>query len=275
MSLEVPSDQPIATNTSPPLTVEIPSSTSSTEDRSSSLDSSQTSWPTGIQGSSTSTPTSASCSSLPIHHLTIKFAPLPELAPRKRRSTAPLGMAARTQLTRRRRAGAPHAHSRSPTTMTTTAAGESVVAHPMWTEEEMEEHKRRQVEQHRLRVMKEEGGEGVDDPLLVLGRLVKGAGKQLWRKVSHRDRDRQGREREKEKDGKERDGREKEKTKAEDAVRLALTTISSNGEGKTEDTPTKEKEDEDGRTVWEDANDFLNVGQTETFLEGRNAPYSS
>jgi hypothetical protein len=186
-------------------------------------------------------------------------------------------MAARTQLTRRRRAGAPHAHSRSPTTMTTTAAGESVVAHPMWTEEEMEEHKRRQVEQHRLRVMKEEGGEGVDDPLLVLGRLVKGAGKQLWRKVSHRDRDRQGREREK--DGKEREREKekdgKEKTKAEDAVRLALTTISSNGEGKTEDTPTKEKEDEDGRTVWEDANDFLNVGQTETFLEGRNAPYSS
>lgn len=137
----------------------------------------------------------------------------------------------------------------------------------MWTEEEMEEHKRRQVEQRRLRSLKVsgekkgvveergEGEEGVDDPLMVLGRMVKGAGKQLWRKVSHRDRDR----------------KEKGKTKSNEdvSVRLGLTTTtnSSSGEDKTEDTPTKGKEDED----WEDANDFSNVGQTETFLE---APYS-
>lgn len=131
----------------------------------------------------------------------------------------------------------------------------------------MEEHKRRQVEQRRLRSLKVsgekkgvveergEGEEGVDDPLMVLGRMVKGAGKQLWRKVSHRDRDR----------------KEKGKTKSNEdvSVRLGLTTTtnSSSGEDKTEDTPTKAKEDED----WEDANDFSNVGQTETFLE---APYS-
>lgn len=132
----------------------------------------------------------------------------------------------------------------------------------------MEEHKRRQ---RRLRAVdrnqkgEREEGEEVDDPLLVLGRLVKVAGKQLWRKVSHRDR--QGKE------------REKEGKKNEDAARMALTTISSNGEDKTppEDTATKDTEkedhDEDGGIVWEDANaDFLNVGQTETFLE---APYSS
>ena len=126
----------------------------------------------------------------------------------------------------------------------------------------MEEHKRRQVEQRRLRVLKvsekvvEEGeGEGEEeDPLVVLGRMVKVAGKQLWRKVSHRDKDRQG--------------KEKGKKTSEDAVRVGLTTNSSNGEDKTEDTPIKGKEDED----WEDANDFSNVGQTETFLE---APYSS
>lgn len=148
----------------------------------------------------------------------------------------------------------------------------------------MEEHKRRQVEQRRLRVLQVsqkdvEEGEEVDDPLMVLGRFVKGAGKQLWRKVSRRDRDRQEREREREKGGKERelekekDGEEKGKTKSDDVAGLALTTISSNGEDKTEDTPTKEKEER--RAVWEDANDFLNVGQTETFLEGRDAPYSS
>ena len=125
----------------------------------------------------------------------------------------------------------------------------------------MEEHKRRQVEQRRLRVLKvsekvvEEGEEGQEeDPLVVLGRMVKVAGKQLWRKVSHRDRDRQG--------------KEKGKTTSEDAVRVGLTTNSSNGGDKTGDTPTKEKGDED----WEDANDFSNVGQTETFLE---ASYSS
>lgn len=125
----------------------------------------------------------------------------------------------------------------------------------------MEEHKRRQVEQRRLRVLKvsekvvEEGEEGEEeDPLVVLGRMVKVAGKQLWRKVSHRDRDRQG--------------KEKGKTTSEDAVRVGLTTNSSNGGDKTGDTSIKEKEDED----WEDANDFSNVGQTETFLE---TPYSS
>ncbi|KAF5330993.1 hypothetical protein D9619_005224 [Psilocybe cf. subviscida] len=46
---------------------------------------------------------SASTSSLPAPARSIKFAPLPELGPRKRRSNAPLGMAARGALARRRR----------------------------------------------------------------------------------------------------------------------------------------------------------------------------
>ncbi|PPQ74779.1 hypothetical protein CVT26_004887 [Gymnopilus dilepis] len=50
-----------------------------------------------------STSRHASTSSLTSSSLSVKFAPLPELAPRRRRSNTPLGMAARGQLTRRRK----------------------------------------------------------------------------------------------------------------------------------------------------------------------------
>ncbi|PFH51710.1 hypothetical protein AMATHDRAFT_46882 [Amanita thiersii Skay4041] len=116
----------------------------------------------------------------------VKFAPLPELAPRKRRSNAPLGVAARSQLVRRRRAlaydsGQPH----------------YVVATPMWTEEELEQQKarmekawekekgKRQYYVHEEEESVEEGS--VEDPLVVLGRLMKVAGKNIWRKVSKGD----------------------------------------------------------------------------------------
>lgn len=144
----------------------------------------------------------------------------------------------------------------------------------------MEEHKQRQLEQHRLRMMQvsqktmKQGSGEDDDPFLVLGRLVKGASKQLWRKVSHKDREG------KDKDGKKRGEVEvKSPTEAlsgDDAgpkalgvaaqSRPVLTTISQNVEDQKENTPTKE-EDEEGRE--EIGDNFSNVGQTETFLEGR------
>jgi hypothetical protein len=67
----------------------------------SEMDTSSASTHTTVSASSESSPTSASA--LPSLNVNVKFAPLPEIAPRKRRSTTPLGMAARGQLMRRRR----------------------------------------------------------------------------------------------------------------------------------------------------------------------------
>ncbi|KAF8808972.1 hypothetical protein BYT27DRAFT_7254863 [Phlegmacium glaucopus] len=145
----------------------------------------------------------ASSSSLPT--LNVKFAPLPELLPRKRRSTVPLGMAARGQA-RRRRSGYKDRN-----------------APPMWTAGGSEEYRRQQEElaarharfaayaayaaareeerddddddddidwhrQRRRRGRKKgKNVDEVDDPLLVIGRMVKVAGRTLWKRVSHKD----------------------------------------------------------------------------------------
>ncbi|ESK91389.1 hypothetical protein Moror_2736 [Moniliophthora roreri MCA 2997] len=79
---------------------------------------------------------SASCSS---SSLNVKFAPLPQLAPRKRKSNTPLGVAARGQMMRQRRAR---------------MMGENPDAHPQPNEE-------------------------MEDPFVALGRMVKGAWKKM------------------------------------------------------------------------------------------------
>ncbi|KIY70405.1 hypothetical protein CYLTODRAFT_183854 [Cylindrobasidium torrendii FP15055 ss-10] len=114
--------------------------------------------PRGILLERSRTPSSASCSSLPSTASgNIKFAPLPELAPRRRKSSVPLGVAARSQMMARRR-------------------GQPIVepGTGVWTEQEMEDHRRR--------VTGEQRGD-VEDPFLALGRIMKGA----WRKMNGKE----------------------------------------------------------------------------------------
>ncbi|PPQ99230.1 hypothetical protein CVT24_009250 [Panaeolus cyanescens] len=173
--------------------------------------------------------------------LSVRFAPLPELAPRKRRSAAPLGMAARKQLMRRRRGMASGAeldgvsNSGEPLQMSPSYAA----ANAGWTEEEIEIYRRRQeaiaarqaqnvayvtavdARIHEAEVENEEyrrarrkshsktssskaertkssgsagkgngGGENlaeIDVRKTVLGRIVKGASKTLFKKISSKE----------------------------------------------------------------------------------------
>lgn len=238
---------------------------------SSSVESSLTSSPTGILGSSTS-------ASLPNpSNLNVRFAPLPQLAPRKRRSTAPMGVAARAQIMQRRRAvygnDQSYHHSNS----------------PMWTDEELAQRGGSQ-----LQVRDEEE---LEDPFLMFGRMVKGAGKQLWRKVSHKDiqkekeKDEKGKESTKvgEEGDKEEDGPAPGKKEKEAETRRSgsqdLGTAEGGSSADTDpaqpqgvETPILRRSTEDppGRTddveqqnnggegrVWEEE-----VGQTETIVEG-------
>ncbi|KAK7467616.1 hypothetical protein VKT23_004669 [Stygiomarasmius scandens] len=129
---------------------------------------------TSLPGSSTSLPSET------MANPNIKFAPLPELAPRKRKSNIPLGVAARGQIMRRRRA-----------MLYGNVDNEN--GSPMWTDEETEAHMRRQLESQEkrrislLRAMQEEEerrGDEVEDPFVALGKMMKGA----WRKMSGKDK---------------------------------------------------------------------------------------
>ena len=183
MALEVESLE----STKCPLTLKILPNNQISSSRSSSLELSSI-LPT----------TASSTSSLPA--LNVKFAPLPQLLPRKRRSTVPLGMAGRGQLIPRRSGN----------------KGQKVP--PAWTDEGPEELRLQREElaardarcnayaayvaarneeddeddpdsvyawHHQRRT---KNGEQVDgDPLHALGRIVKVASKTLWKRVSHID----------------------------------------------------------------------------------------
>ncbi|THH20889.1 hypothetical protein EW146_g570 [Bondarzewia mesenterica] len=88
----------------------------------------------------------------------ITFAPLPKLAPRKRKSTIPLGVAARSRMIQQRR-------------MMTGGQGRPT---PIWTD------------------LDEEAVNGpvnevdVEDPLEVFGKYMVEKSKHLWRRVSHK-----------------------------------------------------------------------------------------
>ncbi|KAF8077635.1 hypothetical protein FPV67DRAFT_1462469 [Lyophyllum atratum] len=244
MSLESYSDDKSHT-----LSVDIPGT--------SSVDSSLAPSPSGILSSSAST--TASTSSLP-SNASVTFAPLPELAPRKRRSTAPLGMAARSQLVgRRRRRDYPSAG----------AAYQG--GNPMWTEEEIEQQREIAMQEGRRRhyqhhYVDEDEGE-MDDPFVAFGRMVKVAGKSIWRKVSHKDLARTQKEGGKgvqEGEGKKGiDGGEGDENRTGADVlaltsgeqRHVLATIGQNGEDVSD---SKDSDEEHFRTI----------GQTETIREG-------
>ncbi|KAI3603428.1 hypothetical protein WG66_014323 [Moniliophthora roreri] len=129
---------------------------------------------------------SASCSS---SSLNVKFAPLPQLAPRKRKSNTPLGVAARGQMMRQRRARMmgenPDAHPQ-PNGNVVIGGRRVVGGGAMWTEDEMDAHANRiAAAEARHRAMNsneylDEDGEEMEDPFVALGRMVKGA----WKKMS-------------------------------------------------------------------------------------------
>ncbi|KAJ7264927.1 hypothetical protein B0H12DRAFT_215332 [Mycena haematopus] len=170
--------------------------------------------------------------------LNVKFAPLPQLAPRKRRSTTPMGIASRGVMMRRRRAGTPGYDMNGDPLPPTPA---------MWTDEEVEEHTQR--------ILAERSGQSpaardhVEDPFL---KMVKGAGK-LWRKVNNND---------KKKPGDERSGVAEVKGSVVVALdRPVLALI-----------PGKDNTAEEEGGVWEEevGDRFpLNVSQTETIVEGQ------
>ncbi|KAF8623350.1 hypothetical protein AX15_006422 [Amanita polypyramis BW_CC] len=113
--------------------------------------------------------------------LYVKFAPLPEMAPRKRRGM-PLGVAARSRLVRRRRA-----------IVIEGGTQQYIVSTPMWTDEEMEEQRERlarewEKERERREYYSEVGENGeLEDPISAFGKFVKHASKNFWNKVASRD----------------------------------------------------------------------------------------
>ena len=179
--------QPKSESTKCPLTLKIPLNREVSSSGSSSLE------------LSSILPTPSSSSSLST--LNVKFAPLPQLLPRKRRSTVPLGMAARGQLLLRRPGHRDRAQK----------------VPPVWRDDEPDEYRMQREELaardarcnayaayvaarkeddddepgsmyswHYQRRTK--NGELVDeDPLQALGRIVKVAGKTLWKQVSNID----------------------------------------------------------------------------------------
>lgn len=80
----------------------------------------------------------------------VKFAPLPEIGPRKRRFNYPLGVAARSQMLQQRREN--QSIYRQP---------------PLWSDHDAPEEE-----------------EEEEDPLEVLGRLIADKSKSLWRRVA-------------------------------------------------------------------------------------------
>ncbi|KAF7295604.1 hypothetical protein MIND_01100500 [Mycena indigotica] len=168
--------------------------------------------------------------------LNVKFAPLPQLAPRKRKSNAPLGIASRATMMRRRRAGTPGYDMNGDPLPPTP---------PMWTDEEMQRHAER--------VMAERNGQPIprdyaDDPLLQLGRKMKSA----WRKMNNKKSPSSDTEK----------GGDVPTVVAERVVLAPLRADNTNN--------TAATEEEGG--VWEEevSNQFpLNVGQTDTVAEGQ------
>lgn len=153
----------------PPLSVDV-----SQRYHSSSTDSSTTPSPTGIQLDSRPTtadsqPSLPSADSRPLSCLNVKFAPLPTLAPRKRRSTVPLGIAARGQLMRRQQ--------QEYNTDGTAAAYQTSI----WTDPEV-----LPVPPQAKTTSVTPSKSSEDESRSTLGKVVKGASKTLWRRVSNK-----------------------------------------------------------------------------------------
>ncbi|KAJ7286415.1 hypothetical protein C8J57DRAFT_1287583, partial [Mycena rebaudengoi] len=180
-------------------------------------------------------------SSTSMTSLNVRFAPLPELAPRKRRSTTPLGIASRAQMMRRRRAGMPgYDMDGAPLPPTP----------PIWAEDEIDRHTERVLAERQDKPPRERD---IDDPFLTLGKMVKGASKQLWYKINNK------------KPG---EGGGEDVGKQGGVVVAERTVLATIPDG---DNISHSKRSEEGG-VWEEevGGHFpLNVGQTETIVEGQ------
>lgn len=136
----------------------------------------------------------ASTASLPSP--TVKFAPLPAIGPRKRKSNQPLGMAARAQLLHKKRG------RKEPD-------GDLVISSsPMWSSAELEDQRRR-IEAMAIRYAEFQAKENArevslhcndvddeperrrrppdettEDSILVFGKIVRVAGKTLWNRMA-------------------------------------------------------------------------------------------
>lgn len=224
-------------------------------------------------------PTATSESFPPSTPLNVKFAPLPQLSPRKRRSSVPLGMAGRGQLLSHR------------------SGRKGGNAPPMWTDEGPEEYRLQQEElaarqarsaayaayaaarqeeeeeddsESKYGRRKKNGEQvGEDDRFLVLGRIVKGASKTLWKRVSNKDVAVAAAAAASMPKTKE-DFNTTNGTKAGSPppLRPILGTITSN----TRTDDHQREEEEGGVYQWEEqiGNTVLrNISQTETIVEGR------
>jgi len=245
-----------------------------------------------------------SSSSLPA--LNVKFAPLPELLPRKRRSTAPLGMAARGQLMRRRSGyrdrntplmwtdEGPEEHRRQHEELAARHARlAAYAAYDAAREEEKDDENEDENWTRQRRRAGRKNGKGVDevdDPLLALGRMVKVAGRTLWKRVSNKDvaaaataaatstpNPKEGpKEQEDAANGQSNTG-SPTPTKTSRPPSPALLPILGNGTSNVDDHHIEEyeEEEEEGGAWDEEVGDSFprNVGQTETIIEGR-AVYS-
>ncbi|KAK0196524.1 hypothetical protein F5146DRAFT_1129305 [Armillaria mellea] len=227
-----------------PLTVDIPAQYPP-ESNSSSVNSSLNSSPTATGGMTIPSPSPkgildirnrsaslpSSTTSLPTTAMNVKFAPLPELAPRRRRSTAPLGVAARSQLMRRRRG----MHGEDPPPVPS--------GNGMWTETELEDHARRIASEAQDRRDQED----FEDPFLALGKMMKGA----WKKMSNSS------------------GSTRAKT-SRAVVVSGMTDSMPQQEPRTSNLIVREDSEAEQGGVWEEEIGHAiprNIGQTETIRE--------
>ncbi|PBK78821.1 uncharacterized protein ARMOST_15660 [Armillaria ostoyae] len=227
-----------------PLTVDIPAQYP-LESNSSSVNSSLSSSPTATGGMTIPSPSPkgildirnrsaslpSSTTSLPTTAMNVKFAPLPELAPRRRRSTAPLGVAARSQLMRRRRG----MHGEDPPPVPS--------GNGMWTETELEDHARRIASEEQDRRDQED----FEDPFLALGKMMKGA----WKKMSNSS------------------GSNRAKT-SKAVVVSGMTDSMPQQEPRTSNLIVREDSEAEQGGVWEEEIGHAiprNIGQTETIRE--------
>lgn len=149
---------------------------------------------------------------------------------------------------------------------------------PMWTDEEIEQQRAAALNEGRrqFHYVDEDDQEG-EDPFVALGRLVKHAGRSIWRRVSHRDLAKKGKE--SEKDG------VKTETEVVDVdeklggagtmaeIELVVTPAPSSPEQ--QQTPATGTPGTEGPPVQDDGDGtqpFHAIGQTETIREGQ-APY--
>lgn len=166
----------------------------------------------------------------------IKFAPLPDLGPRTRRSTAPLGIAARSEMMRLRREHVQRQRAQHS---------------PMWGDDEVVPAVRRHQAKGQARLDEDATYE---DPFMAIGKAVKHA----WRRVAHKTKQQPE------------DELGQDDTKVVRSV-LDISRPNDDATRRLDQGDGEMEEEEEGR-VWEEevGEMFQNrFSQTETLIDGR------